>query len=814
MKSFKIELMIILIVFVVFFASSASFSGGSKNPKETGYLQFSETDPDVIYKDYHPLEGKKETHKYFPDEVEKRVNDLLIDSYLGNEKELESHYEFFMQKDIELKKKNEALTGLSGNALVIINNQNREREEYISSQKEALKRLNEKDLKTLVKMRLKDENLLKAEKLLRDEKKNKAGRVFNSLLKSVDIISFSMGSILGSTIDTVVQTILNIRDLNNISTREKRAIVQFEEFLKKNPDSLHADRVRTKLAKLKAKKLKTDYKKEIRQAERSFKEAKLEEAKRSYQKALSYIPESSKAKRGLEQTELSIDKREKEIEKGLKVSRSSTFSSSQEKEDYQKLLYLVVKGDPEEIISKSREFIDKYKESPLKDEALYNLSIAYDLKGNHEKAKEVMKELAREEPDSNMGHHAKLLLNDENYNKYKGFQQARTDHRIDTIRYAVGGKKLAKDNISSGTSHVILEGVKSIETMGMANLLAAFFRTASMFGNDPVSNREIIDMGEKYLSKYPDSERSQEVRFELAKAYERERDYPKAMKHYDLSEKVSEKKIKSLREKTSKVLYQKAELTDGWEGKVYYYRAVMASYPDTKTARKAEEKLAELLKIKDQRYRLSKSFLMENRSLFGPNSLNIKPELLDGNIKNKEISDKGIAFLKDNKIKIYYQTRDGIKEKTYQINSRIINKFEGKLREYSYKRALSEKRNARSLQEEGIFASKRDLDETLNSVYLSKRELKKREKNIEFGADTDISPSGEGFNSQGFMRFSKYRSGLAFGIDERSPNLGIKFPVLSSPLEIESRIGESRLSIYPKIRLNEDIGEDYYLYKD
>ena len=81
--------------------------------------------------------------------------------------------------------------------------------------------MDDKDLKTLIKIRLRNERLIKAESLLKKEKKDKVGRVFNSLLKSVDIISLSLGSIIGSTIDTAVNTILNIKDLDNIIIIEK-----------------------------------------------------------------------------------------------------------------------------------------------------------------------------------------------------------------------------------------------------------------------------------------------------------------------------------------------------------------------------------------------------------------------------------------------------------------------------------------------------------------------------------------------------------------------------------------------------------------
>lgn len=807
MKFFKIvSISSLLILILILICSHTSISLAQ---------EFKEIDLNTIHKDYNPIKIKKSSQKYYPDEVEKKVNDLLIDGYLFDINRIENHYRFFEKKDAELKKRDKPVTGLKENVLDFINNCIDDRDRYVEAQKNALRGLDDKDLKTLIKIRLRNERLNKAESLLKKEKKDKVGRVFNSLLKSVDIISLSLGSIIGSTIDTAVNTILNIKDLDNISIREKKAIVQYEEFLRSNPESIHAEKVRKKLEKLKEKKRKTEYEKEIELANVNMKQGYIEQANEHYKKALSYYPESKEALKGKETTKSFIEQREKSIEETLKVSKNPpTFSSFQEKEDYEKLLYVTIKGNPEEIISESKEFIEKYKESSLKDEAEYNLSIAYDIQENHEKAKEIMRRLIEKEPDSNMGHHAKLLLNSSDYNKYEAFQKAGREHKIDTFKYALVGEDLAKNNISFGTSRVILEGVKSAETLGMANILGACFRTLNILADDPIPNEEIINRGEEYLQKYPDSEKSKEVHFELAKAYERDHDYANAIRHCILSEKASKKKIDHLKEKMANVLFQKAKLANQWESKTYYYKAILTSYPDTKIAKKAEEQLSALIKLKNQRYRLSKSFLLENKILFGPNSLNIKPELLDGDIRNKEIDDKGISFLKDDKIKIYYQTEEGIEEKVYQLSGEMIRGFEAKLRELNYKKTLYRDKKKIDLKEEGIFTTEKDLDESLNSVYLSKKEIEKRKKNIKFGAEANLSPSAGGFHSQGTIHFSKYSSGLAFGIDERSPNLGLQIPLLSTPLAIESRIGENRFSIYPKIRIDSEYGEDYYLYKD
>src|SRR5262245_40364727 len=62
--------------------------------------------------DYSPFEqGAGETPKYFPDEIDKRSRELLIDALINREDALSQHLQFFQSEDARLQKERGTSTG-------------------------------------------------------------------------------------------------------------------------------------------------------------------------------------------------------------------------------------------------------------------------------------------------------------------------------------------------------------------------------------------------------------------------------------------------------------------------------------------------------------------------------------------------------------------------------------------------------------------------------------------------------------------------------------------------------------------------------
>ena len=92
--------------------------------------------------EYNPFDqSTAPTPQFFPDQVDKRARDLLIDALINDEQALNRHLQFFKAEDERLKKERGTSTGLTAQAQDLVNNTIRERERYLAAQKEALKNL-------------------------------------------------------------------------------------------------------------------------------------------------------------------------------------------------------------------------------------------------------------------------------------------------------------------------------------------------------------------------------------------------------------------------------------------------------------------------------------------------------------------------------------------------------------------------------------------------------------------------------------------------------------------------------------------------
>ncbi|HME62036.1 MAG TPA: hypothetical protein VKH62_12385, partial [Candidatus Binatia bacterium] len=81
--------------------------------------------------DYDPFESPGVTApKFFPDDVDRRARELLIDALTNRKAELADHVQFFKSEDVRLQRQRDASTGLSEHAQDLLNNTLQDRERY------------------------------------------------------------------------------------------------------------------------------------------------------------------------------------------------------------------------------------------------------------------------------------------------------------------------------------------------------------------------------------------------------------------------------------------------------------------------------------------------------------------------------------------------------------------------------------------------------------------------------------------------------------------------------------------------------------
>ena len=123
--------------------------------------------------DYDPFEAPATSPpRFFPDEVDRRARELMIDALTHRDNALAEHVQFFKSEDARLKKQRDASTGLSEDAQDLFNNTLQDRERYLAAQKEAIKTASTPERKKYLESIVNNDDANQSERLMRQGSTN------------------------------------------------------------------------------------------------------------------------------------------------------------------------------------------------------------------------------------------------------------------------------------------------------------------------------------------------------------------------------------------------------------------------------------------------------------------------------------------------------------------------------------------------------------------------------------------------------------------------------------------------------------------
>lgn len=383
-----------------------------------------------------------------------------------------------------------------------------------------------------------------------------------------------------------------------------------------------------------------------------------------------------------------------------------------------------------------------------------------------------------------------------------GVKQAEWEHDKQTLQYLLPGGGFVKDNFVVAGTQVATEGLVGAATFGALTALQTGTKLFHLIAGNPVSQRGVIAEGEKYVHDTPPTERSPEVYEVLAKAYEKEGQFEKAITYYQLAGKGE--RVPGLQEQAGEALLQMAEQSPHQAQKETYLRTLVEHYPRTKAARKAAPQLRSLNLPENRGLHLSKEFLKENSDLAGVQGLGLKRELFDGDLDNVELADEGITLLPTGDVALRLQSDQGPRTKVYGVPDAAWERFWRRFREKGYEQAAT-----RGEQELALLAQGAEVaDVTLQS---------QREKNDQSGwrmlPYLSGSLSGSGVDVYGTLPKEIAGTRVGFGSDQRSAYVGMEVPMPFIPVDFLFLGRNGTPSLYPRIRLPEKELKDEELYR-
>lgn len=568
------------------------------------------------------------------EELEERVANALVCGYAGDWRGVEREYIFMRELDRRRRQLGEPTTGLADNIRDISYGRFEKRSQFLRAQKQAMSSEVDDNLRAKAKYRLKTDEMLAANELLMDDTYNRSAFILNNLIRSGTL---ALMGYFPAVIDAGMNIVLNMDRLTQLTIREKKALILYQRYVEKYPDSKEAGKLKKKIEKLKKKVEKHEYAEAIREGKEAYSGGKWESARALFGYAAELRPQSAEPGTWLEKTSGASRARREALERSLEAHPEHDPLSDDEA--VQDLLTAGLLGRPDIMIVTADPLLEDGRSDGIDDEARYIIAVAHDMSGAHEEAVSMLKTVTRKHRKSNMARHARLALSNPDYHRYSVLQEAQTDYWLDTLNYVISGQHMAKTSAIAAPGRIISQGATALQTLGLYNALGIAVRSYAAGMKNPVSDQEIIARGEEYLVRYPESKRAESVHRMLAAAYERRAEYNKAIAHYRLTGEESDKKIRRLEEKRAAQWLAFADQAE--EKQESFYQAVISEYPETKAAPRAIERLEELER-KTRKWSIDKEDLKSSPAIRAEEALCLGEHLFDGDPANGELDESGV----------------------------------------------------------------------------------------------------------------------------------------------------------------------------
>ncbi len=793
--------------------------------------------------DYDPFDRSTPTPLYFPDEVDKRARELLIDALTNRKEALDEHLKFFRAQDARMQKDG-AATGLAERALDLVNNTIQDRERYLAAQKEALKNAATPERRRYLEAIINRDDLSQSEQLMRQSSTNFWGGLVNRLLASVDLVGVASGNYIGAAAETAVSQLYALME-RDMPVEERRALARDLDHLKRFPDDPRNAAVLKEVESLENKKKAALVRKQIDKAREAIEKNDFERALFHADLASFLDPASKDAERVRAEAEKPLRRIEEARKKSLQAAAEPKRDAG-EQQDIKLLLQALSLRDSNQIQRVAIDVEKRHRGTRLADAARDAEAVALEMKGWHEAARKAVEQIAKSSPHPETKERMAALLQSREYDLLTPFQDARAERTLKTVKYVLLGDDFLRKNLLFAAGAFAAAGPAGAATLGMANALMLTNNIYRVYMDNPVSAQPVIDAGVAYVRSHPNEENAAEIYRVLGDLFEERGMIDKALSYHEMAGSPPEK-IAALKEKSANALLGAAHKTSERASKEYYLTSLIDRYPGTPAAAEAMKKLAELGKEENQGLRMSKQFLLENPELYGPRGLGLKATLFDGDPRNMEIADRGINLLHDNEVLVYYQTPWGVRSQTYFLNKSVTERFFVALREKNQQVALADvnqrakdsiggirnlppaivrgdRERRRAMSEDGedtTFTLIREAGasgaypKVLDFHLLSENE---RDPSSKYKLPPiQGSISANRFSMTGALPAGLWGNQLNIGGDSRSPYAGVQLPIpllegfIPVDFLIQGRPGG--VSLYPRIRTSADSGADPELYR-
>jgi len=587
-----------------------------------------------------------------PDEADHAAHDLMAAVLSADPARTERTIATLESLDTDRRASGERPTGLVPFAYDLRNATLPSAESY----KQASEKLLERDdlepaLRTRLEQTLSDDPLEQADERIHESHVITYGGVFNALAEPASHAATTGYRAAIGIARALVGLVVAWHNSEELTLQERQALVQWHRYLAENPTAPDAAELRERVRDAEAAWNRTQRDRALRAARSALKNDHPELALVAAGRALRFVPEDPDA--------TALAREAGELVEQARADQFRSFAAPAALEPLDSdaaALARALLAPHGDVTGAAQRVLARGGEGPYADEAQYALAIAAGEHGDEDAMWRAMQTLASQDPlRSNMARHAAATTDDPEQNPYDAFAHARTRDRAHQVGWIFLGP------LASGPRERDLP-----RPMEWLIELPSFFDAITSFPNRLVQypwlspwpfGREPAAYARSYLAHRPKGEHAEEVR-DWLEGYEESRgNWVGAL---EVAEQGGAGDLATVREKAAAQALESAKKEHNRDFRSALLRRIAREFRDTDAGRDAgtlARKEAE--EATPQRIRLSRGFLKENPQVRGPDGLGLRPELVDGDLRNGELHPNGVILAGGRVLEICYLDEKG-----------------------------------------------------------------------------------------------------------------------------------------------------------
>ena len=494
-------------------------------------------------------------------------------------------------------------------------------------------------LRKALEMEVADDPLLLADKRIGEGRRTRFARDVNALSEALgrSLLSFVFLPI------RVAQALINVAVAEHlddpISVQERQALAHWKAYVESHPDTPEAHELIARIDELQQSWFDTKRRRSVRAAEQAQDHNQNALALLLADRALRYAPGDATATRLRDEATQRLAEQQADLAQSL----SSTPSPLPDAENPQARQLMVAQLAAGDVPAASDALLAANPTGPLADGARFSHANAIGEAGQESAMWDALAKIAGDDPATHpMARHANALVESPFQNPWEAFEAAKgSDTRKAASFIALGPLQGgARDRDLPRSVEWLLEAPTLMPVLG--GIPWRLVQTAVA----PPEEKAPALAANRYLERYPNGEHASALRDWLVEHESDEGHWVRA--HATASEinDIPSDELAELAEKAAAQSIEQAGKQKRRDVRLAILQAIAERYPGTPSGRRANELLRkEIEEATEQRIRISRGYLLENRNVAGGGGLGLRPELLDDDKHNGELHPLGVTLL-------------------------------------------------------------------------------------------------------------------------------------------------------------------------